>query len=461
MGVNKRVDHAEASSRFIAAKDHVAFHDQRLWDLRKKRDRESEEIPEWEELRSLASAIKEHTLTHLADYLEEFERNAIKNGARVHWARDAAEHNQIVLDILSSHRVRTLVKSKSMLTDECEMGSFLGQRGIAIVETDLGERIQQLDKEPPSHIVVPAVHKLRADVARVFARTIGTDPKNSNVPYLAESQRRDTRPYYLKAEAGMTGANFAVAETGSVVVCTNEGNADLSVNLPKLYVASIGIEKIIPRIDHLGVFVRLLSRSALGSPITQITSHFRVPRDGTEMHFVLVDNGRSERLGMADFWYSLKCIRCGACLNTCPVYRRSGGLSYGSTYSGPIGVIIDPAFNLRKYSSLPFASTLNGSCTSVCPVKINIHEQIYKWRQIINERNQLPIMKKEAMRMAGKVLASPKLYRAAVKAANAGLEYLPRTMIYNPLNAWGRQREVPKAARMTFRDWYLKYRSKK
>jgi L-lactate dehydrogenase complex protein LldF len=348
-----------------------------------------------------------------------------------------------------------------MLTDECEMGPFLGNRGIEIIETDLGERIQQLDEEPPSHIVVPAVHKLRTDVARVFGRTIGTDPKNSNVPYLAESQRQNTRPYYLKAEAGMTGANFAVAETGSVVVCTNEGNADLSVNLPKLYIASIGIEKIIPRVEDLGVFVRLLSRSALGSPITQITSHFRAPRDGTEMHIVLVDNGRSERLGMADFWYSLKCIRCGACLNTCPVYRRSGGLSYGSTYSGPIGVIIDPTFNLRKYSSLPFASTLNGSCTAVCPVKINIHEQIYKWRQIISERGQLPIVKKEAMKMAGKVLASPTLYRTAVKAANAGLEYLPRTMIYNPLNAWGRQREVPKAARMTFRDWYLKSRRKK
>jgi len=459
--MNKRVDHAEASSRFIAAKDHIAFHDQRLWDLRKKRDRESEEIPEWEELRSLAAAIKEHTLTHLADYLEQFERNAIKNGARVHWARDAAEHNQIVLDILSARGVRTLVKSKSMLTDECEMAPFLGKRGIEIVETDLGERIQQLDEEPPSHIVVPAVHKLRTDVAQVFGRTIGTDPKNSNVPYLAESQRQNTRPYYLKAEAGMTGANFAIAETGSVVVCTNEGNADLSVHLPKLHVASIGIEKVIPRIEHLGVFIRLLSRSALGSPITQITSHFRAPRDGAEMHIVLVDNGRSERLGMADFWYSLKCIRCGACLNTCPVYRRSGGLSYGSTYSGPIGVIIDPTFNLRKYSALPFASTLNGSCTAVCPVKIDIHEQIYKWRQIISERGQLPIVKKEAMKMAGKVLASPALYRTAVKAANAGLEYLPRTMIYNPLNAWGRQREVPKAARMSFRDWYLKSRRKK
>jgi L-lactate dehydrogenase complex protein LldF len=457
----KRIDHAEASSRFIAAKDHVDFHDQRLWDLRQKRDREAEQIPEWEELRALASAIKEHALSNLAGYLEQFERNATANGMVVHWARDAAEHNQIVHEILSARGVRTLVKSKSMLTDECDMRPFLESRGVEIVETDLGERIQQLDDEPPSHIVVPAVHKLRGDVAQVFARTIGTDPANSDVPYLAESQRSHTRPYYLKAEAGMTGANFAVAETGSFVVCTNEGNADLSANLPKLHIASIGIEKVIPRVEDLGVFVRLLSRSALGSPITQITSHFRAPRDGAELHVILTDNGRSERLGMADFWYSLKCIRCGACLNTCPVYRRSGGLSYGSTYSGPIGVIIDPAFNLRKYSALPFASTLNGSCTNVCPVKINIHEQIYRWRKIVAERNQLPMVKKETMKMAGKVLASPKLYRAAVDAANAGLEYLPRFMVYNPLNAWGRQREVPKSAKLTFRAWYLKNRRRK
>jgi L-lactate dehydrogenase complex protein LldF len=457
----KRVDHAEASSRFISARDHIEFHDKRLWDLRQKRDREAAEMPEWEELRSLASAIKEHTLSHLADYLEQFEASARSNGAHVHWARDAAEHNQIVLDILAGHRVQTLVKSKSMLTDECDMRPFLEQRGITVMETDLGERIQQLDDEPPSHIVVPAVHKLRTDVARVFAETIGTDPANSNVPYLAESQRQHTRPYYLRAEAGMTGANFAVAETGAIVVCTNEGNADLSVHLPKLHVASIGIEKIIPRTADLGVFVRLLSRSALGSPITQITSHFRVPRPGTELHIVLVDNGRSERLGMSDFWYSLKCIRCGACMNTCPVYRRSGGLSYGATYSGPIGVIIDPAFNLRKYSSLPFASTLNGSCTHVCPVKINIHEQIYKWREVINERRQLPLVKKEAMRMAGRVLASPRLYRAALEATKAGLEYLPRFMIYNPFNAWGRQRDVPHAAQQTFREWYLENRPNK
>jgi L-lactate dehydrogenase complex protein LldF len=457
----KRIDHSEAASKFIKAKDHLDFHDKRLWDLRGKRDRESEHLPEWEALRTIASAIKEHTLTHLADYLEEFERNAIANGATVHWARDAAEHNQIVHEIMSKRGARVLVKAKSMLTDECDMRPFLETRGIEVMETDLGERIQQLDGEPPSHIVVPAVHKLRGDVARVFSEKIGTDPKNSDIHYLAESQRQHTRPYVLAAQAGMTGANFAVAETGTIVVCTNEGNADLSVNLPKLYIASVGIEKVIPRIEHLAVFVRMLSRSALGTPITQLTSHFRKPRAGTEMHVILVDNGRVERLGMADFWYSLKCIRCGACMNTCPVYRRSGGLSYGATYSGPIGVIIDPTFNLRKYSALPFASTLNGSCTSVCPVRINIHEQIYKWRQIIAERHQLPIVKQEAMRVAGKVLASPKLYRAATEATHASIAKLPRAVMYNPLNAWGRQREVPDAPTLTFRQWYLKFRGKR
>jgi L-lactate dehydrogenase complex protein LldF len=178
------------------------------------------------------------------------------------------------------------------------------------------------------------------------------------------------------------------------------------------------------------------------------------------MHIVLVDNGRSERLGMDDFWTSLKCIRCGACQNTCPVYRRSGGLSYGATYSGPIGVIIDPTFSLRKYSNLPFASTLNGSCTSVCPVKINIHEQIYKWRQVITERGQLPFVKKQAMQAAGKVLASPKLYRAAVEGTHVATEHLPRFMVYSRFNAWGRQRDVPEAPKQTFRQWYLKNRER-
>ncbi len=454
----KRIDHAEASSHFIAETEHEAFHDRRLWDLRQKRDRESQTIPEWQALRDLASAIKEHTLTHLAGYLEQFEAKAKANGVQVHWALDAEEHNRIVHDILAARAVRTLVKSKSMLTEECELRPYLERRGIEVVETDLGERIQQLDDEPPSHIVVPAVHKLRGDVADVFTRTLGTDALNDDPHYLSEQQRVKTRPYFLKAEAGMTGGNFAVAETGGVVVCTNEGNADLSANVPPLFIASVGIEKLVPRLADLAVFVRLLSRSALGSPITQYTSHFRSPRDGGEMHIVLVDNGRAERLGMEKFWTSLKCIRCGACMNTCPVYRRSGGLSYGAVYSGPIGIILNPTHDLRKYSSLPFASTLNGSCTNVCPVKINIHEQIYHWRRIIAEHNQLPFVKKAAMKMAGRLLASPKMYRRSINVTDAAIEHLPRFLLYSRFNAWGRQREVPATPDQTFHAWYLKNR---
>jgi len=456
----KRVDHAKRAASFIAQTDHVAFHDRRLWDIRGKRDAQSESLPEWEALRERASQLKEHTLSHLSDYLAQFAERAEANGVTVHWAADAEEHNVIVHQILSGHGINKLVKSKSMLTDECGLRDYLEPRGIEVMETDLGERIQQLDQEEPSHIVMPAVHKLRTDVAELFGRTIGTDPDNSDVHYLAESQRQNTRPYFVaERTGGMTGCNFAVAETGTVVVCTNEGNADLSANVPPVHIASIGIEKLIPRIADLGVFIRLLSRSALGSPITQYTSHFRAPRPGTEMHFILVDNGRAERLAMEDFWFSLKCIRCGACMNTCPVYRRSGGLSYGSTYSGPIGAIINPTYDLKKFSALPFASTLNGSCTNVCPVKINIHEQIYKWRTVIAERHELPFVKTEALKMAGKLLASPKLYRATVKSMGVALERLPNFVLYNPLNIWGLQRDLPQTPKVTFHDWYKQNRA--
>ena len=458
---NRPIDQAEAAERFLAAPQHLKMHDFRLWDLRQKRDREMHSIAEWEELRSLASAIKEHTLTHLDEYLEQFEGNAQRNGVHVHWARDGADHNRIVHGILKDHGAKSLIKSKSMLTEECGFRAYMASVGLEVTETDLGERIQQLDDEDPSHVVVPAVHKLRTDVAEVFAKTIGTDPNNSDVHYLAEAQRESNRPLILAADAGMTGANFAVAETGTFVVCTNEGNADLSANVPKLHIASIGIEKMIPRLEHLPVFIRLLSRSALGSPITQYTSHFRGPRDGGEMHIVLVDNGRVARLGLAEFWTSLKCIRCGACMNTCPVYRRSGGLSYGATYSGPIGLIIDPTFNRRKYSSLPFSSTLNGSCTEVCPVKINIHEQIYAWRRELVKEHEAPFVKKAAMKAAGQLLSRPAAYRAAVSTADFALGHLPRFVLYNGLNVWGKQREVPAPPKQTFHSWYRANRGKK
>lgn len=456
----RRIDHAEAAERFLAAPEHQTFHDERLWDLRKKRDKQAFAIPEWEELRDLASQIKEHTLTHLDTYLEKFEAAATANGVTVHWAQDGAEHNAIVLGILRDHGAKTLIKSKSMLTEECGMREALTAGGITVTETDLGERIQQLDKEAPSHIVVPAVHKLRSDVAEVFARTLGTEPGNDDIHYLAESQRQTTRPLILDADAGLTGGNFIVAETGAVVTCTNEGNADLSANTPKLHIASVGIEKLVPRTSDLGVFIRLLSRSALGSPITQYTSHFKAARAGAEMHIVLVDNGRSARLGLEKFWTSLKCIRCGACMNTCPVYRRSGGLSYGFTYAGPIGLVIDPTFDRHKFSNLPFASTLNGSCTNVCPTKINLHEQIYAWREVMAKEHEVPFAKKTAMAAAGKVLGNPKLYRAAIGAADSALQHLPRFATYNRFNAWGKGRENPQSPRESFHDWWAQNRGK-
>ena len=455
---DRPIDQAEAAERFLAASKHQKQHDDRLWSLRQKRDAEMWKIPEWEALRELASAIKEHTLSHLDIYLEMFEKNAIANGATVHWAANAAEHNEIVANILASRGAKKLIKSKSMLTEECGFRDHMAKVGVEVVETDLGERIQQLDNEDPSHIVVPAVHKLRGDVARVFSAKIGSDPANDDPVHLAEVMRQATRPLILNADAGMTGGNFLVAETGSVVVCTNEGNADLSANVPSLHIVSVGIEKLVPRLADLAVFVRMLSRSALGSPITQYTSHFRGPRKGGEMHVVLVDNGRSERLGMQEFWTSLKCIRCGACMNTCPVYRRSGGLSYGATYSGPIGLIIDPTFNARKYSNLPFSSTLNGSCSDVCPVKINIHEQIYAWRRMLVRNHETPFVKGAVMKAAGKLLANPALYRAAVQGANKALAHLPRFVIYNGLNAWGKRRETPALPRETFHQWYQRNR---
>jgi L-lactate dehydrogenase complex protein LldF len=342
------VDPERLAERFITLEKHEATHDRLVWGMRQNRDKSVAGVREWGLLRELASQIKEHTLTHLDQYLEQFEQNATKLGAHVHWARDAEEHNETVFDILQSHGVKSLIKSKSMLQEECGMTPYLQKRGIEVTESDLGERIQQLSNEAPSHIVVPAIHKLRSDVAELFARDLGTDPKNSDPHYLTEAMRQNARPRFMSAGAGMTGANFAIAETGGFVVCTNEGNADIGASVPPIHVASIGIEKLIPRARDLGVFIRMLSRSALGSPITQYTSHFHGPRRGGELHIILVDNTRSTRLGSADFWHGLKCIRCGACMNTCPVYRRGGGLSYGATYSGPIGVILDPGFNLSK-----------------------------------------------------------------------------------------------------------------
>jgi L-lactate dehydrogenase complex protein LldF len=453
------IDQAENAAEFIEDKTHEQHLDHLLWMLRTKRDEAARRVSEWEQLRDLASQIKEHTLSNLAYYLEMFDTRAQANGVTVHWAPDADEHNQIVYKILIDRKADTLVKSKSMLTEECDTRRFLENRGIKVTETDLGERIQQLDDEPPSHIVGPAWHKTTQDVANLFARVYGSDKDKADPVYLGRVMREHTRSLIVQAKAGMTGANFAVAETGAVVTVTNEGNADLSGNSPDLRICSVGLEKVIPTNEALAVFIRLLTRSATGMAITQYTSHFRAPRENGEMHIVLVDNGRSSRLGMEKFWSSLKCIRCAACMNTCPVYRRSGGLSYGSTYMGPIGIIMMPTFDVRRYSELPFSSTLNGSCSNVCPVKINIHDQIYAWREVMEAKHQIRFVKKEAMIVAGKVLSHPHIYRMAAHSMETALKLIPRFALYNQLNAWGRHRDVPQPAKETFHDWYKKNRS--
>jgi L-lactate dehydrogenase complex protein LldF len=260
-----------------------------------------------------------------------------------------------------------VVKSKSMLTEECHLNPFLQQHGIEVIDTDLGERIVQLRAEPPSHIVLPAIHIKKEEVGDLFHQHLGTELGGDRSEVFDRGGARSSAREVHASAGGDLGRQFRVAETGGVVVCTNEGNADLGTSLPKLHIACMGIEKLIPRSADLGVFLRLLARSATGQPITTYTSHFHGPMPGGELHIVLVDNGRSRIRADEQFWESLKCIRCGACLNTCPVYRRSGGFSYQNTIPGPIGSVLGPLYDAKKNYSLPYACSLCGSCTDVCP----------------------------------------------------------------------------------------------
>ena len=448
------MSHSEKAAIFNKDEAKVNWHDKALWFVREKRDTAAHKVKGWEKLRDTASAIKASVLSNLDNYLIEFEANALKNGVKVHWASNAEEHNKIVHKIVADNNAKKVVKSKSMLTEECHLNPYLEAEGIEVIDTDLGERIVQLAKETPSHIVLPAIHKTKEEVDELFQEHLGTTPSNGNPEYLTNEARKHLRNKFLQADVAITGVNFAVAETGGFVVCTNEGNADMGAHLAKVHIACMGIEKIIPKEEHLGIFLRLLARSATGQPITTYSSHFNKPAEGTEMHIVIVDNGRTEQLSREDFRSSLHCIRCGACMNTCPIYRRSGGHSYDATIPGPIGSILSPGKDLTKHSSLPFASTLCGSCSNVCPVKINIHEQLYAWRQIIVKDTKQPFVKKSILKVTGAVLARPKLYGVMGKMVRFGLKYAPKFMIYSKLNAWGKARDLPEVKDGNFDQWY-------
>jgi len=321
------------------------------------------------------------------------------------------------------------------------------------LDTDLGEYIVQLRKESPSHIVLPAIHLKRQDVSETFHEHLHTEKGNYDPQYLAGSARHHLRERFIESDLAITGVNFAIAESGSFVVCTNEGNADMGVHSAGIHIACMGIEKLIPKTEHLGVFLRLLARSATGQPITTYSSHFNKPRPGQQMHVVIVDNGRSRQLGRADFRNSLKCIRCAACFNTCPVYRRSGGHSYHSTVAGPIGSILNPNLDMKANSDLPFASTLCGSCSNVCPVKIDIHEQLWKWRQVIVANGYVGKGKKAGMQGMAWVLSNPQLYRISGKIGRWVMHTFP-FIVNNRLNVWYKQREMPRAPEKSFRDWF-------
>ena len=465
--------HSIAAERVNRNPEWVTRHDQTFWSVREKRDIQPPGLPEWEQLREAASQIKKHTVTHLADYLETFERNATANGAIVHWAKDADEYNSIVMQILRQHNVKKVVKGKSMLTEECHLNDNLIANGIDVVETDLGERILQLMHLAPSHIIMPAIHITREQVKETFqekgileangqqgADSMGVADKTTleekaDPTYLTRCARYHLRDNFMTAECGMTGANFGIASTGEIVVCTNEGNADMSTSVPKLHIASIGLEKIIPDYDAMGVFQRLLARHGTGQATTVFTSHFRKPRPGGEFHIILVDNGRSDILANEDHWQTLKCMRCGACMNTCPVYRRSGGYSYTYFIPGPIGINLgmlkDKDANYHNCS----ACSLCCSCDNVCPVKVDLSTQIYKWRQQLDSFHHADPIKKTMSNGMKVLFDHPSLYTTALRFAPLA-NTVPAFITGVKLNAWCKYHAMPVFAKESFHTLWKK-----
>jgi len=409
--------------------------------------------PDWEGARDRARAIKDETLLHLDRYLDEFSANAERAGARVHWARDAAEACEVIGRIAEQRGARTVVKSKSMASEEIHLNAALTARSIEPIETDLGEYIVQLAGETPSHIVVPAIHKTKRQIAALFAAKLGIE-LSDDVATLTGAARQALRRRFAEADLGVSGVNFAVAETGTILILENEGNARLTTSLPRTHVALMGIEKVIPRFVDLEVFLQLLPRSGTGQALTAyqslLTGVKQRPEDEgpAELHIVLLDNGRSRMLAAPVTRQSLACIRCGACLNACPVYRQIGGHAYGSVYPGPIGAVLTPQlFGLGRSSELPYASSLCGACRDVCPVKIDIPALLLHLRAEVVATRAGKQRALERLAFAGyaAVMARPRLFEWLVRAARM-LRVMP------PLGAWTKWRDLRPLAPRSFRE---------
>ncbi len=389
--------------------------------FRKGRVQGLADLPDAEALRDQLKAIRRATLSHLATHLETFERQATAAGAHVHWARDAEEAAGIVVEVARSCGARTVAKSKSMTTEEIRLNDALASAGIRAVETDLGEWIVQLAREHPSHIIAPAIHKTRADVASLLARFTNEVPNVDDISALTRIARQTLREVFLSADMGVTGVNLAVAETGSIVLVTNEGNGRMVTSLPRVHIAIMGIEKIVPTWEDAAVWLQLLARSATGQPLTVYTTILTGPArpedaDGPqELHIIILDNGRS-RLLNTEYDEVLQCIRCGACLNVCPVYRKVGGHTYGSPYSGPIGAVVTPLlFGLENYPTLPHASTLCGACLEVCPARIDLPRMLLALRRDAARQGLLPRADRFLEHVAAWVMSRPRLYRLLLR----------------------------------------------
>ncbi|MER2171184.1 MAG: LutB/LldF family L-lactate oxidation iron-sulfur protein [Psychrobacillus psychrodurans] len=430
-----------------------------------RRDSATEQLGEWEKWREAGQEIRQHTVNNLAHYLEQFSEQVTKSGGHVFFAKDDVEATNYIKQIAQQKNAKKIVKSKSMVTEEIGLNAALESIGCEVVETDLGEYILQIDDhDPPSHIVVPALHKKKEQIRDVFVEKLNYT-KSANPEELAKHARYTLREKFLEADLGITGCNFGVAESGSICLVTNEGNARLVTTIPKTQITVMGMERLVPTFEDLDVMVSLLTRASVGQRITSYVTLLTGPKkqeevDGPEeLHVVIVDNGRSKILG-TDFQEILQCIRCGACLNVCPVYRHIGGHAYGSIYPGPVGAVLTPLLDgYEDHKELPYASTLCGACTDVCPVKIPLHSLLLKHRQIIVEtEGKAPISERLMMKAFGFGASTNSVYTGGSKMAAVSLKMLlknKQTISNGPglLKEWTNSRDFPAPKQSRFRDW--------
>jgi L-lactate dehydrogenase complex protein LldF len=428
-------------------------------------------LPHIEAVRDRARLMRRHTIANLDRYLDMLAENVERAGGVVHWAPDAESARQIVLDIAQKNQVRRVAKSKSMVTEEIHLNAALAAAGIEVVETDLGEYIAQLAHETPSHIIVPVLHKTRQEIGRLFQEKLGVD-YTDDPQELTHIARTVMRQVFLQADMGISGVNFGVASTGTLAIVTNEGNGRMVTSLPRIHVAMMGIERIVPTPDDLALILQLLARSATGQKMTVYTSLMTGPRcrgdsDGPEqLHLVLVDNRRSQIL-QSELAEILTCIRCGACLNACPVYKSIGGHTYGATYPGPMGSVLTPLFNgLGQFGDLSHASSLCGACRDVCPVRIDLPGLLLKLRHETVQEGHVPAWLKVGLRIYAETVKRPRLYRWGGKVAGFCLSLMGKdgwiSRLPPPLSAWTGQRDFPTFAPQTFQErWQARRKEQK